>query len=173
MCFLCSLLFLILILRDVSSFSLFTFNCYVVFHHLEYINLFIFCPRTGSCFQLFSIMNKTASKKIFFPCIRFLVQMRITQRKELAKFFCKETINISGFGGHMICYNYSTLLLWCESSYGNDWVWFCFNKTLQKQAVGRIWYVGYSLQTPALNYTYLKVELLDHRVTYISNFIRH
>lgn len=63
-----------------------------------------------------------------------LLQMRITQGKELAYFrLCRS---------YDLCCNYSSLHCPVKAAMEMIRHGFCFNKTLQKQAVGRIQYVA-------------------------------
>lgn len=100
--------------------------------------------------------------------------MRITQGQRLANFSVKsQTLHISGFAGHMI-FDATIQLCYCSVKVAMETTGHgCFDKILQKQAVGRISHMGYSLQIPALKYVYLKVELLDRTVMHPSNLTRH
>lgn len=122
MWFLCSILFFILTLMDICSFSLFTFNCYIVF--LVWLYLFF----------------------------SFLFTDRITDRLFPIIFYYKEgCIKKSLFMSSCACYMLSVAIIhFCYSSMKIAmemiWVWLHFNKTLQKQAVGRNW-------VPTISYT--------------------
>lgn len=63
--------------------------------------------------------------------------------KGWANIYCKRPARKSvAFVGHMVCYNYLTLVrVWKQSQTISTWAWLCSNKTFfTKQVVGQIWF---------------------------------